>query len=41
LQKLGVKRISMGGFVQNKLNKVLNEELKNILQNESFKNLFA
>ena len=41
LQKLGVKRISMGGFVQSKLTKVLEKELSSILQNNSFENLFA
>ena len=41
LNKLGVKRISMGGFVQSKLNKILKKELNGILVNNSFQNLFS
>lgn len=41
LKGLGVKRISMGNFVYNKINKVLKSELEGILINDSFQNLFA
>ncbi|MEM8909801.1 MAG: isocitrate lyase/phosphoenolpyruvate mutase family protein, partial [Bacteroidota bacterium] len=41
LTELGVKRISMGGFVYNKLNKVLESELTTTLNNHSFQNLFV
>jgi len=40
LEKLGVKRISMGGFVFKKTNQLLEKELGYIIQNNSFKNLF-
>jgi len=40
LEKLGVKRISMGNFVFSKVNRLLENELSQILQNNSFKNLF-
>ena len=40
LEKLGVKRISMGNFVFNKTTNLLETELKQILQNKSFKSLF-
>ena len=41
LKKLGVKRISMGNFVYNKLSKVLKEELMTIHNHNSFQNLFS
>ena len=41
LKDLGVKRISMGNFVYNKINKMLERELEGILINDSFQNLFA
>jgi len=41
LEKLGVKRISMGGFAHKKLSGFLEKEFNSILQNNSFENLFA
>lgn len=41
LKNLGVKRISMGNFVYNKLSKLLLNELKTIQNNNSFQNLFS
>jgi len=41
LERLGVKRISMGNFVFNKLNYILENTLSTIAQNNSFQNLFA
>lgn len=41
LSQLGVRRISMGNFVYNKLNGLLEQELGTILQSQSFKSLFA
>lgn len=41
LKGLGVKRISMGNFVYNKINKVLKSELEGILIDDSFQNLFT
>ena len=41
LQQLGVKRISMGNFVFNKLSKRLSKELQNIQSNSSFQSVFA
>ena len=41
LEELGVKRISMGGFVFKKLGSVLEKELDTITQNNSFQTLFA
>lgn len=40
LKNLGVKRISMGNFVYNKLGKLLSDELATIQSNNSFQNLF-
>lgn len=40
LKTLGVKRISMGNFVFNRTNQLLENELNQILQNNSFKSLF-
>ena len=40
LKELGVQRISMGNFVFNKMRATLEKELKNILQDNSFKILF-
>ena len=40
LEKLGVKRISMGSFVFKKANALLEKEMKQIQENKSFKNLF-
>ena len=40
LKELGVHRISMGNFVFNKMNTALENELKQILQTNSFKALF-
>lgn len=40
LASLGVKRISMGNFVFNKTSKFLEHELKQIIQHNSFKNIF-
>lgn len=40
LKKLGVKRISMGNFVYNKMNKFLKMELEAIQMNESFQTVF-
>lgn len=41
LAQLGVQRISMGNFVFNKINAQLETALKDILQHNSFQNLFA
>lgn len=41
LSQLGVKRISMGNFVYNKMHQMLEQELKAILQHQSFQSLFA
>ncbi|MEL6923808.1 MAG: isocitrate lyase/phosphoenolpyruvate mutase family protein [Bacteroidota bacterium] len=41
LQKLGVKRISMGNFVYAKLNQQLEQSLSAVLDDNSFKNLFS
>lgn len=41
LKKLGVKRISMGNFVYNKINKLLERELNEMLENNSFQNIFS
>ncbi|MEM6321667.1 MAG: isocitrate lyase/phosphoenolpyruvate mutase family protein [Bacteroidota bacterium] len=41
LQQLGVKRISMGNFVCNKMNEILKKELEHIQQNQSFHSIFT
>ena len=41
LKDIGVKRISMGNFVYNKINNMLERELEGILINNSFQNLFT
>lgn len=41
LKNLGVKRISMGNFVYNKMNTLLEKELENIFTENSFKSLFV
>jgi len=37
---LGVKRVSMGPFIYNKMNKDLNDTLENINTHQSFNTLF-
>lgn len=41
LKKLGVKRISMGGFAYRKMTQVLEKEFNTILKNNTFQNLFV
>lgn len=41
LKNLGVKRISMGNFVYNKLGKLLSNELATVQSTNSFQNLFV
>lgn len=41
LEKLGVKRISMGGFAHEKISKFLEKELRDLLHTKSFQNLFV
>lgn len=40
LKSIGVKRISMGGFVYNKMIKQMEQELQNVITEQSFNNLF-
>jgi len=40
LQTLGVKRVSMGPFIYNKMNEHLNDTLEKINKHQSFDSLF-